>query len=448
MYRSSEIWVPPSKKILSASGTVLHRQYPHLAGPAPVPLSALPPPRIELPTKLRPLWTPKRYKVLRGGRGGAKSHGIARTLLVMAAQRKLRILCTRELQNSIADSVHKLLSDLIAGDAHLSAHYEVQKKTIVNRTTGSEFIFAGVRNNVKSIKSMEGIDICWVEEAEGVSDYSWQVLIPTIRKSGSEIWVSFNPDQEDDPTSRRFITNPPDDCISLEIGWQDNPWFPEELRKEMEYLYRIDPEAADHVWGGQFRKNSAAQVLRGKYVREAFVPEPDWDGPYFGADFGYSVDPSTLIKSYIHENRLHISEEAYGVGVEIDGLPAFYDSVSGARKRQIRADSSLPATISYLQRHGYPNVVGATKGPGSVEDGILFLRSFEKIIIHPRCEHTYEEARLWSYKCDRLTKLPTTDLEDKHNHCWDAIRYSMEPIMAHKNLGMLDYMNQLAARKG
>ncbi len=442
----------------------IHRLAPSLVGTLPPSPKELPAPLLRLPRKLDFLFQPTapdgkrvRYRVAHGGRGGAKSWGFAKTLLVKAAEKELRVLCTRELQVSIKDSVHKLLSDQIEADPWLSIVYDVQKTSIRNIITGSEFIFAGVKNNVKSIKSMEGIDICWVEEAENVSDYSWQVIIPTIRKPGSEIWVSFNPDEETDPTSRRFIKNTPPGAIVVHIGWQDNPWFPEELRQEKDYLYATDPEAAEHVWGGGFRKNSAAQIMRGKYRVEAFTPEPDWDGPYFGADFGFSVDPSTLVKLFIHDNKLYICEEAYGHGIETDELPAFYGGgtvngktfvgVTGSKKRPIRADSARPETISYLQRHEYGNVIGASKWQGSVEDGIAFIRSFECVIIHPRCKHAQEEARLYSYKVDRLTKEPTTDVEDKHNHIWDAVRYALEPLLKQRTMGMLNYMKQLAGQK-
>jgi phage terminase large subunit len=427
----------------------LHKLYPELYdAPVAQSIGRADKPSLALPDKLRCLFTPSRYKVLYGGRGGAKSWGVAKTLLVKGAEKKLRILCARELQVSIEDSVHKLLSDLIASDPWLSDVYDVQKKSIVCKTTGTEFIFAGIRNNVTKIKSMEGIDIVWVEEAEKVSDYSWQVLIPTIRKPNSEIWVTFNPDEETDPTSRRFIKNLPPNAIAVEISWRDNPWFPEELRQEMEYLYKIDPEAAEHVWGGKFRKNSAAQIMRGKYKVESFIVEPTWDGPYFGADFGFT-DPSTLVKVWIDTktNRLYIEHEFYGCNVDSDKLPAEYDKIPGAKKRQIRADSSRPETISYLQRHGYPNVVGCTKGEGSVEDGVAFIRSFECVVIHTRCVHTAEEARLYSYKIDRLTKLPTNDIEDKHNHIWDAVRYALEPVSKQRQMGMLNYMKDLAAAR-
>lgn len=403
-------------------------------------------PRMQLPAKLAPLWKPFRYKILRGGRGGAKSHGIARTLLLMAAQKQMRILCARELQVSIKDSVHKLLVDIIDADPALSAVYSYTKNSITN-VLGSEFLFAGIRNNITKIKSMEGIDIVWVEEAEAVSSYSWQTLIPTIRKKGSEIWVSFNPDQEKDPTSQRFIVNLPPNSLEIVMSWEDNPWFPDELRDEMEYLYKIDPDAAAHVWGGGYRTNSEAQIFNGRYSIESFVPDVEWDGPYFGADWGFSIDPTTLVKVYIHENKLYIYQEAYAVKCDIDDTPELFDQVPGARKATITADSARPETIRYMQRHGYSGVRPAVKWPGSVEDGLEFLKSFEQIIIHPQCKHAAEEAKLYSYKVDRLTKEPTVDVEDKHNHIWDAVRYALEKLCKQSTTGMLTYMKELAEAK-
>lgn len=386
----------------------------------------------EFPSKLEPLFRPARYKVLYGGRGGAKSWGAARALLVLAAQRRLRALCAREFQISIIDSVHKLLAEQI--DAlGLSRVYDVQQASIRCTLTGSEFIFSGLRSNATKIKSMEGVDICWVEEAQTVSAESWEILVPTIRKPGSEIWATLNPDQDDDPTYVRFIKSPPPGAVVIHVGWQDNPWIPQVLLDEKDYLYRVDPEAAAHVWGGQTRRNSVAQVLRGRYVVESFEPvtSPEglaWSGPYYGADWGFAVDPTTLVRLWVHGRTLYVEHEAYGVGVDLDDTPALFERVPGAKKHTIRADSSRPETISHMRRHGF-QMLGAAKGPGSVEDGVEHLRSYEKIIIHPRCERTAEEARLWSYKVDKLTGDVKPELADKHDHCWDAIRYGLEPII-------------------
>lgn len=205
-------------------------------------------PIAQFPEKLQCLFRPARYKVLYGGRGGAKSWGIARALLIKGAEKPIRILCARELQNSIKDSVHKLLSDQI--DAlGMGGFYEVQLSTIKG-VNGTEFTFAGLRSNVDQIKSFEGVDICWVEEAQTVSKASWNVLIPTIRKEQSEIWVSFNPQLAEDETYQRFVAKPPVGAIVQRIGWRDNPWFPKVLAFEKDTLEARDPKAHDNVWEG------------------------------------------------------------------------------------------------------------------------------------------------------------------------------------------------------
>jgi len=385
------------------------------------------------PRAYRELFTPCRYKIYYGGRGAAKSWAIARALLITAAQKPIRILCAREWQSSIKDSVHRLLADQIE-KLGLSAMYEIKQNEIVG-FNGSLFLFEGLRHNVTKIKSMEGIDVCWVEEAERVSEDSWKILIPTIRKTGSEIWVSFNPEQDTDPTYNRFVKHPPPESIVKKVGWEDNPWFPEELRKEKDYDYMVDPDSASHVWGGECKKISDAQVLKGKWVIEDFEPQKEWMGPYWGADWGFAQDPTCLIKLYIHERKLYVDREAYGVGVEITDTPELFDSIMDSRKHLIRADSARPETISYLKRVGF-NIVSAKKAHGSVQDGVTHLRGYERIVIHSRCKYTAQEARLWSYKTDKITGDVQPVLVDAHNHCWDAIRYALEPIIRPSNLIM------------
>lgn len=207
---------------------------------------------IQLPAQLAKLRDPARYKVLYGGRGGAKSWGVARQLILFAVERKIRILCAREFQASIADSVHKLLSDQIA-EMGFSGLFDIQRNRIIG-INGSEFGFEGLRHNVTSIKSYEGVDYCWIEEAQTVSKASWDVLIPTIRKTGSEIWLTFNPDLEDDETYKRFVKRPPPDAILIPMSWRDNPWFPEVLAKERDYLKEQDPDAYLNVWEGHCKQ--------------------------------------------------------------------------------------------------------------------------------------------------------------------------------------------------
>lgn len=409
--------------------------------------------RLRIVGKLGFFKEPHRYKVAYGGRGGGKSHSIARMLLVRAIKKKTRVLCTRELQVSIADSVHKVLKDLIS-EFKLGYYYTVQNTTIRGRN-GSEFIFSGLRMNVSKIKSMEGVDIVWIEEAESVSRSSWEILIPTIRKDDSEIWVSFNPLNETDPTYKMFVTNPPPDAKVVKVGWQDNPWFPERLRKHKDYLYSVDKDTAEHVYGGGLRKFNKAQVLAGKVSVEPFVPAADWDGPYQGADWGFAADPTVLVRSWIHEHKgededkplrdLYIEREAYGVGVEVVDTPEMFDTIPDARKYVTRADKSRPETISHMRHNGYGRIVAAEQTAGSVEDGVMHLRSFSKIIIHPRCVNAIQESRDWSWKTDRLTGDILPILVDKHDHCWDAIRYALEPIMKKQKLSY-DYKSVIKKR--
>ena len=207
---------------------------------------------VQFPAKLAFLFEPQRYKVCYGGRGGAKSWGIARALLILGAKSSLRILCAREFQTSIKDSVHKLLCDQI-DSMGLTGFYEITEKSLRGKN-GTEFFFVGLRNNVTNVKSIEGVDICWVEEAQTVSKTSWNVLIPTIRKEKSEIWVSFNPELETDETYQRFVVGPPENCKVVKINWSDNPWFPETLRLEKDALRDRDIEAYNTVWEGLCRQ--------------------------------------------------------------------------------------------------------------------------------------------------------------------------------------------------
>lgn len=398
--------------------------------------------KVPIPSKCIPFfgkeggaWRGSRYKVLRGGRGGAKSWTFARILASRSAYEPLRILCTREMQNSIADSVHRLLRDQIYS-LGLSGRFDITQNSI-RSSARSEFIFKGLRHNINEIKSLEGIDICWVEEAEKVSNDSWNILIPTIRKDNSEIWVSYNPEDEHSSTNTRFYLNPPPDCLTLDMNWRDlGTFFPEVLRREMEYDRRVDPEKYEHIWEGKYKRYAEALIMRGKFKIEPFET-PDKVHLMFGADFGFSVDPTVLLRCFIQGNKLFIDYEAYGHGVEIDQLEAFFLTVpesrreKGGPKWQIRADSERPDTIAYLKRRGF-NIIGATKGPGSVEDGIQFLRSFEEVIIHPRCKGTIGDYQNWKWKTDKITGQVLPIPLEASDHAPDSTRYALEPYIKKK----------------
>lgn len=380
------------------------------------------------------LYEPHRYKVLYGGRGSGKSWAVARALIAIADFGRTRILCCREVQNSIKDSSYQILKDM-AHRMGLASRFTFKDAEIVHNGTGSRFIFSGLLRNENSIRSKEGIDICWVEEASSVSQTSWDVLSPTIRKDGSELWITFNPLTVDDPTNV-FIENPPPGAFVRKANYWDNPYFPEELRQQMEWDKANDYEKYLHIWEGYPLTISDAQVFKGRFSVESF-DEDLWqkaDRLFFGADFGFARDPSTLIRCFIHERRLYVDYEAYGTGVEIDELPALYDSVPGSRKWPIKADSARPETISYLRSRCGFNISAAAKWQGSVEDGIAYLKGFDKIIIHPRCQHTADEFKLYSYKVDRQTNEVLPIVLDKYNHAIDGIRYALDGYITQAGL--------------
>lgn len=386
---------------------------------------------VKLPPKFQGLFKPARYKIYYGGRGGAKSHSIATALVARSHSEPLRILCTREFQSSIADSVHRLLADKI-NTMGLSDWFTVTRTEITSRA-GSQFIFKGLRHSIQEIKSTEGIDIVWVEEAQVISESSWEVLIPTIRKAQSEIWISFNPDEAFDPTYQRFVAHTPPGSTLEKVGWEDNPWFPDVLDTERRYMLEVDPEAYDHVWGGNCRTISDAVIFRGRVSVETFDEPPADTRLYYGLDYGFAVSPTAFVRSWIHDDTLYIDHEAWGIGVELDDTPDLLDTVPGARSWPIKADSARPETTSHLRRRGF-DVSSAEKWPGSVEDGLAFLKSFRKIIVHERCPHVAEEFRLYSYKTDKQTNEILPIIIKRWDNFPDALRYSMVGLIRRSNV--------------
>ena len=368
---------------------------------------------------------PVRYRAVYGGRGSAKSHSFAQSLVIKAAERTLRIGCYREIQKSIRDSVKRLLDDKISGSG-LSDFYESTDNEIRGRN-GSLFIFNGLRSNPEAVKSTEGLDIAAVFEANKVSQKSWDLLIPTVRKQGSEIWAEWNPNAKTDPVDQLFRGEhgAPPGSIVRNVNWDKNPFFPEVLKQELEWDRSRDPDKYAHIWLGEYAKNSEARVFK-NWVIEEFDAKP---GTIFrlGADWGFSVDPSVLIRCYVEDRRLYVDHEAWMVGCEIDQLPDLFDRVPESRKWFITADSARPETISYMQKHGYPKINKAIKGQGSVEDGIEFLKSFD-IVVHPRCQHVIDELTMYSYKIDDLTGKVLPVLADKNNHTIDSLRYACEGV--------------------
>ncbi len=383
---------------------------------------------IELPEAFGEIFEPYRYKAYYGGRGSGKSWAAVTALILMALQKPIKVLCCREIQKSIKESVKAQLDSRIA-EMGFGSFFE-SLETEIRGANGSRFIFAGLRTNPDSIKSMEGIDIAWVEEAQRVSQRSLDLLIPTIRMPGSEVWFTWNPDAPTDPVDVLFRgeNGPPPNALVRQVNWYDNPWFPEELRVEAEWMRERDVDKYLHVYGGGYNLKSEARVFKNWRVEEFEAPADALIR--YGADWGFAQDPTVLIRSFIKGRELFVDYEAWKVGCEIDHTPTLFRTVPGVwhqdadKRPTITADSARPETVSYMRRQGF-KILPAIKGPGSLEDGIEFLKSYD-IVAHPRCKHLIDELTHYSWKVDDLTGQPLSALEDKNNHTIDALRYAHE----------------------
>jgi len=383
--------------------------------------------RIETPEWALPLLEPKRYKGAYGGRGSGKSHAFAEMMIeAHIMDQSSRSVCVREVQKSLAQSVKRLL-ELKIEQMNAGSYFEVQEAVIKSRKGDGLILFQGMQNHTAdSIKSLEGYDRAWCEEAQSLSQRSLDLLRPTIRKPGSELWFTWNPSQATDPVDvlLRGPTPPPDAAI-VEVNFSDNPWFPEVLRAEMEYDRARDPEKYQHVWRGAYLTNSEARVFRNWRVEEFEAPK---DAIHrLGADWGFAVDPTVLVRCHLVGRTLYVDHEAYALGCDITATPDLFMSIPEAEKWPMVADSSRPETISHMRKHGFPKITAAVKGANSVSEGIEWLKSYD-IVVHPRCQHVIDELSLYSYKTDTLTGAVLPVLQDRDNHCIDALRYALEGV--------------------
>jgi phage terminase large subunit len=391
--------------------------------------------QVQLPEKMQFLFEPHRYKVLYGGRGGAKSWGIAIALLLIGAQKPTRIFCGREIQKSIKNSVHKLLSDQIKAMG-LQGFYTILQ-TEIRGKNGTEFIFDGLKHNIDNIKSLESADIAWIEEAQTVSKSSWDKLIPTIRKEGSEIWLSFNPELEDDETYARFVKNPPASAKVVKLGWQDNPWFPSVLKLELEDLRTKDPDAYLHVWEGHCKLALEGAVYADE-IRKATeqgritkVPHTSNKGVTAVFDLGHS-DATAIwfVQTIGHEFRIidyyenqfkkiqHYMEYMQGLGYMFDRLILPHD----ARYETLSAER----TTEQIVRSSFPNATVQVLSALKVKDGIDAARTvFEQCWFdETKCADGLQALRHYKYDKDPDTgKVSINPVHDWSSHGADAFRY-------------------------
>ena len=365
-----------------------------------------------------------RYYDAHGGRGSGKSFFFGTKLINRCISAPTHALCLREIQKSLAQSVKKLLEDTIKR-MNVQGLFEITQSEI-RSINGSLILFQGLQNHtVDSLKSYEGFDIFWIEEAQSLSQTSFNILRPTVRKKGSQIWTTWNPRNKTDPIE--FIRNdPPPRTVSVEVNFCDNPWFSDtELVAEMEYDRKRDIDRYNHIWLGQHEQNSEARVFKNWRVD---VCEPKMNTVFrFGADWGFSIDPTVLVRCWIEGRTLYIDYEAVKYGCEIIDMPLLFATIPESDIYPIVGDSSRPETISHLQKNGYPRLYPSVKGPGSVEDGVEFLKSYD-IVVHPRCKHTIKELTNYQYVKDPATGEITGKLKDKDNHVIDALRYGCEAV--------------------
>ena len=392
--------------------------------------------KAEFPAKAQVLFNPPktRYRVLYGGRGGAKSWAVARALLIKAAKTPLRILCAREFQTSIRDSVHKLLCDQIVA-LEMTSFFEITQNALRGKN-GSEFAFVGLKNNIANVKSYEGIDICWVEEAQTVSRTSWNILVPTIRKEDSEIWVTFNPELETDETYQRFVAKPPVDAVVQKINWSDNPWFPDTLKAEKDALKARDQEAYNQVWEGLCRQTV--------------------DGAIFGAEMAKAETENRIMKvPYDPTKPVHaVCDLGWA-----DATAWWFVQFIGMETRLIRyfedTQRTMTSYLADLQSFGYvydtiwlphdaQNKTLAAAGR-SIEDIVrsagFKTRVLERVpvvdsinaarTIFPNCYFDRENTadglnclRHYRYEVDPDTgQFSRNPLHDRYSHGADAFRY-------------------------
>lgn len=383
-----------------------------------------------------------RHKALRGGRGSGKSHATAEYALIRGTEQPgYRCLCGREYQTSIKQSVKQLLADKIVA-LGMQDKYQVLE-TEIRGPDGGFFNFAGLRTNIDSVKSAEGYHTFWGEEAQRISQNSIDVVRPTLRSNSEMIWT-WNPYNETDPVDAMFRQGePPPRSVSWEVNWQQNPKFPDELREELEWDKARDLDKYLWVWEGNYQRQSETRVFNNWRIEDFETPE-DVDRFYFGADFGFAVDPAALIRCFISGRTLYLDFEAVKVGCEVDHTPALfagdcpeyvpepqqwenpkeYEGVPGAYDWPITGDSARPEIISYMRRRGF-DVRKSIKGKGSIYEGVKFLKSFD-IVVHPRCIQAIKELTYYSYKVDPHTNEILPVLEDDNNHIIDALRYALE----------------------
>ena len=395
----------------------------------------------QFPDKLDFLFQPHRYKVAYGGRGSGKSWGFARALLLQASNKPLRILCAREIQRSIRQSVHQLLTDQIQS-LGLGPFYEVLESEI-RGVNGSLFSFTGLANNtVESIKSYEGVQIVWCEEAQTISKKSWDILIPTIRKPDSEIWVSFNPNIDTDNTYQRFVVDPPENAKVVKINWQDNPWFPDVLEDERQHSLKTNPDYAN-IWEGDC-KAAVDGAIYSNEIREAqegnritTVPYDPMMKVHVVMDLGWNDSMSVIlcqkgisdlrIIGYIEDD--HRTLDSYSA--QLKNLSYNWGTMFLPHDGQSKDFKHGISAEDIMKKLGWDIRIVPKQ---DIESGIKVARmNFHRIYFDKSAQRLVECLKNYRRSINSATNEPGAPLHDEFSHGADAFRYLCTSIEAMKN---------------
>ena len=392
----------------------------------------------QFPKKLRYLFDPARYKVARGGRGSGKSWSFARALLLLGVEKKIRVLCAREIQLSIKQSVHKLLKDQVSL-LKLEAHYQVLE-TEIRGKNGTEFAFTGLSTlTVDTIKSFEGYDYCWVEEGQTISKGSWQILIPTIRKKGSEIWITYNPSLESDETHQRFTINPPPDCVNVEVNWRDNPWFNDVLDRERRHCQAYDPDNYDNIWEGKC-KPAVEGAIYFKQVQNMEAEGRVCNLPYdpllkvhVVVDIGWEDSMSIgmvqkraseiRIIDYIEDSHKTLDQYSKELRTRDYNWGRVWLPHADGFSKDVKTGLGSDQILSAL---GWDVAAKDSVSDMSVEDGIKATRLiFSRLYIDKtKCERLIESLKRYRRHVSKTTGTATTPLHDEFCHGADMLRYT------------------------
>ena len=370
------------------------------------------------------------YMFSYGGRGGGKSEYIGEMLPLVGTQKPIKVVCVREFMTSIDDSVMPLLLEKM--EKHFPDFYERVGNEIRGRN-GTLFSFKGLARNIKSIKSLFGYDVCWIEEGDAITATAWEKLDPTIRKDGSTMIISMNRDGENSVLDREFIQRkPPERTSVIKVNYTDNPFPIPKVIEKAERMKRNDYELYQHIYLGELNKLAKEQVLYGRWRTDVFETPTD-AVRYIGADWSNGgADPHTLISCYVKGDVLYIDNEMVCNGqVSFDILEekwrAFPPLANGEQWR-VRCDEANGINTREMKRRGFNAKPAPKKWAGvksSVQAGINYLRSFKEIVIHERCKESIKEAKYWRWKVDKDSGEITPILIDSNDHLMSALRYGL-----------------------